>query len=266
MTVCLTSFHIGLSLQVEVVGSVESGIKAAAWSPDEELLVLVTGEDNLVEMTKTFDVLQECPVKTEDFGENEFVNVGWGDQTTQFHGSIGKAGRDAVAGLPAASALTEKMAMGSANATVPSTSAVERPLDTTIRISWRGDGAFFVVTTLFDVPRSNEKQRRLRFYSRTAVLQSTSEATPALEGSLAWQPSGSIIASSANDATQVVFFERNGLRRYEFSLKEEKPEYGSIVRQLAWNADSSILAVWIERTRVQHFEKKHVVQLWRRNN
>lgn len=29
--------------QIEVVGSVEIGIKAAAWSPDEELLVLVTG-------------------------------------------------------------------------------------------------------------------------------------------------------------------------------------------------------------------------------
>lgn len=30
-------------LQIEVVGSVESGIKAAEWSPDEELLVLITG-------------------------------------------------------------------------------------------------------------------------------------------------------------------------------------------------------------------------------
>jgi elongator complex protein 1 len=29
--------------QVEVVGSVEVGIKAAEWSPDEELLVLITG-------------------------------------------------------------------------------------------------------------------------------------------------------------------------------------------------------------------------------
>lgn len=29
--------------QIEVVGSVEAGIKAAQWSPDEELLVLVTG-------------------------------------------------------------------------------------------------------------------------------------------------------------------------------------------------------------------------------
>jgi hypothetical protein len=29
---------------VEVVGIVDAGIKAAAWSPDEELLVLITGE------------------------------------------------------------------------------------------------------------------------------------------------------------------------------------------------------------------------------
>lgn len=29
---------------VEVVGSIDSGIKAAAWSPDDEQLVLVTGE------------------------------------------------------------------------------------------------------------------------------------------------------------------------------------------------------------------------------
>lgn len=32
------------SCQVEIVGSVDSGIKAAAWSPDDEQLILVTGE------------------------------------------------------------------------------------------------------------------------------------------------------------------------------------------------------------------------------
>jgi elongator complex protein 1 len=31
---------------VEIVGSVDSGIKAAAWSPDEEQLVLITGMCN----------------------------------------------------------------------------------------------------------------------------------------------------------------------------------------------------------------------------
>jgi elongator complex protein 1 len=34
-------------LQVEIVGSVDSGIKAAAWSPDEEQLILVTGMCNV---------------------------------------------------------------------------------------------------------------------------------------------------------------------------------------------------------------------------
>lgn len=32
-----------LTMQLEVVGSIDSGIKAAAWSPDEEQLVLITG-------------------------------------------------------------------------------------------------------------------------------------------------------------------------------------------------------------------------------
>lgn len=30
--------------EVDIVGSVDSGIKAAAWSPDDEQLILVTGE------------------------------------------------------------------------------------------------------------------------------------------------------------------------------------------------------------------------------
>jgi hypothetical protein len=33
-----------LPAQPEVVGSIEEGIKAAEWSPDEELLTLITGE------------------------------------------------------------------------------------------------------------------------------------------------------------------------------------------------------------------------------
>lgn len=31
-------------MKVEVVGSVDSGIKAACWSPDDEQLVLITGK------------------------------------------------------------------------------------------------------------------------------------------------------------------------------------------------------------------------------
>lgn len=54
--------------QVEVVGSVDSGIKAAAWSPDDEQIILVTGEDTLVCMTRNFDVVHEEPLRSKDFG------------------------------------------------------------------------------------------------------------------------------------------------------------------------------------------------------
>lgn len=186
--------------------------------------------------------------------------MGWGAQETQFHGSIGKAGRDAVAGLPAASALSQP---GTSLPAPDSTTSFD---DQSIRISWRGDGAFFVVSATFGVRQSNEQQRRLRFYSRTAVLQATSEVTPGLEGCLAWQPSGSIIAASALNSTQIIFFERNGLRRYEFSLKEERPEYNTLVRRLAWNADSTVLAVHLERRGEEDRAKRHCIQLWRRSN
>jgi len=35
--------RLGLIYQIEVIGSIDSGIKAACWSPDEEHLILVTG-------------------------------------------------------------------------------------------------------------------------------------------------------------------------------------------------------------------------------
>ena len=61
----------------------DSGLKAAAWSPDEEMLVLVTGElvpyqernaeyvgeDKLVCMTRMFDTILDEPLRTDDFGE-----------------------------------------------------------------------------------------------------------------------------------------------------------------------------------------------------
>lgn len=55
--------------QVEIVGSIDSGIKAAAWSPDDEQLVLVTGDDILVCMTRSFDTIYEGPLRSDDFGE-----------------------------------------------------------------------------------------------------------------------------------------------------------------------------------------------------
>lgn len=62
------------------------------WSPDQELLVLVTKDMNMVLMNM-FDPINEVNLFKEDFGEKEFITVGWGKKETQFHGSAGKHAR-----------------------------------------------------------------------------------------------------------------------------------------------------------------------------
>lgn len=101
-------------------------------------------------------------------------------------------------------------------------------------------------------------------FSRVASLSSTSEPTPGVEHVLAWQPSGSIIATSqklidSNKPDQapsqhIIFFERNGLRRYDFALREDLSidvatgiRKKSRIKSLEWNSDSTLLAVWIQR-------------------
>ncbi|KZO97412.1 IkappaB kinase complex, IKAP component [Calocera viscosa TUFC12733] len=233
-----------LGVQFEVVGEVESGILAAAWSPEEDLLVLVTGASELLQMTPTFDILSEAPLHAASPGEAQQVNVGWGSKSTQFHGSAGKQ---------------------AAQAAPPQAVGLSPDDDRLARISWRGDSQFFSVSSV------DEGKRVIRVYSRTAALQNTSEPVPGLEHTLAWKPSGALIASTQRFGNlslglglgregrhDVVFFERNGLRHGEFTLRAEKGRYR--VREMSWSAGSEVLAVWIER------EEGDVVQLWTVNN
>lgn len=108
-------------------------------------------------------------------------------------------------------------------------------------------------------------------YSHTGILQSTSEAVPGLEHPLAWRPSGGLIVSTQRfggftgagvgreGRHDVVFFERNGLRRGEFGLplngmksdglvREAVPgkKWGYRVKEILWSSDSNVLAVWLE--------------------
>lgn len=63
------------------------------WSPDQELLVLVTKDFNVVLMSCTFDPIKESNLLCDEFGEKQFITVGWGKKETQFHGSEGKQAR-----------------------------------------------------------------------------------------------------------------------------------------------------------------------------
>ena len=266
----------------EIVGSIEQGVLAAAWSPDEEVLVLVSAADavtpaKLLTMTREYEVLSEQPLRTDAFGEDHPVNLGWGSKTTQFHGSEGKAAAAAAAAPPT---------------THPRGPPVPED-DGLPRVSWRGDGAFFAVSSRERIDTG--EQRVIRVYTRTGALSATSDPTVrGISHVLASRPVGNVIAATqrfgrAPDGGEwapgrearhdVVFFERNGLRHGEFSLREEHGaaptreggEFGApaggapwstphAVRELAWNADGSVLAVHLSRGATQ------VVQLWTTGN
>ncbi|KAH9816688.1 IKI3 family-domain-containing protein [Melampsora americana] len=243
-------------LQFDGVGAFEDGILCASWSPDDELLVVITGSHKLILLTKSFDVLSEHEVDFAQFGSDEPVNVGWGAKSTQFHGSLGKAAAQAQ------SAIEEQE-------TRPS-----RDLGNDFyEITWRGDGAFFAVACPANAQKSGQ-HRSIKVYSRTASLSSSStRINPLLlHGPIAWRPEGSIIASSvydpSTDKVDIIFFERNGLQRYGFSLKEE--DRVQKVFALAWNSDSTVLAIGLEKKITDDTSSpvstQRSVQLWTRNN
>ncbi|TFK65584.1 IkappaB kinase complex, IKAP component [Pluteus cervinus] len=264
----------GEDVKEEFEGTVEPGILAASWNPDDSVLVLVTASFKLLLMTTTFDTLSEAPLHTSDFGEDAPINVGWGSKQTQFHGSLGKAAAQA-----------------------PKTTVVgSSPDDDYLpRITWRGDAAYFVISALSPPPPPNStsrlRRRILRVYDREGRLQTTSEDVGGLECSVAWRPSGNLIASTQRfggfdgagvgreGRHDVIFFERNGLRHGEFSLfvgrttasgKEKavnddaggvvKRRWGYRVKELGWNADSTVLSIWVEH------DEADVVQLWTTGN
>jgi elongator complex protein 1 len=162
-------------------------------------------------------------------------SVGWGKKETQFHGS---AGKQAAVQKVDSSKFTKS-----------------EDDDNQPRVSWRGDGSFFAVSDI----DNNRDARVIRFYNREGVLQNTTEPVDKLEHGLDWRPSGNLIASSQRlpHRHDIVFFERNGLRHGEFTLQEKGPHK---VLELAWNADSSVLAVWLQ------VGSQKTVQLWTTKN
>ncbi|EOA92129.1 putative elongator complex protein 1 [Exserohilum turcicum] len=209
---------------VEIVGSVDAGISAAAWSPDEELFAIATPANTLLLMSRDIENIASIDLTPEDVNVSSHVSVGWGKKETQFKGKRARALQDP---------------------TVPETidEGVLSPLDDrSVTISWRGDGAWFAVSKV-----EEERRRMIRVFSREGQLDSVSEPVDGLEGALSWRPSGNLIASTrrTNDKVEVVFFERNGLRHGQFDLRFTPEELTALAKPLtlAWNSDSNVLAV-----------------------
>jgi len=209
--------------KIEIVGSVDVGITAARWSPDEELLAITTKADTVVWMSRSFEGITDATMTSEDLKASNHVSVGWGKKETQFKGKGAKALRDPT--------MPEKTDEG----------ILSPRDDASASISWRGDGAYLAVCTIEAGTR-----RLIRVYSRDGVLDSVSEPVDGLEGALSWRPAGNLIAGIQrySDRIDVVFFERNGLRHGQFSLRLTSEQM--LLQHhisLAWNSDSTILAV-----------------------
>ncbi|KAH6913768.1 pol II transcription elongation factor [Coprinopsis sp. MPI-PUGE-AT-0042] len=190
-----------------VEGTFETGISAASWSPDDSLLAIVTGEKKLILMTSSFDVLSEGPLQPQEFGEDAPIN---------FHGSLGKTAAQAPTNVKVGSSPDE---------------------DNAPRISWRGDGTYFVVSSLANADEHGLRRRTLRF--------------PDSNTHLAWKPSGSLIAATQRFGG----FDGAGAGK-EGKARYPTLRWGYRIRELLWNSDSSILAIWAETT------LGDIVQLW----
>ncbi|XP_046400046.1 elongator complex protein 1 isoform X2 [Ischnura elegans] len=107
--------------------------------------------------------------------------------------------------------------------------------------------------------------RQLRIFNREGILQCTSEDVNGLEPPVSWKPSGSLIASVQRlpNKYMVVFFEKNGLRHGEFNLPFGANEV--LVKDLSWNADSTVLAVHCESMKGSESLSGYI-QLWSVNN
>lgn len=158
------------------------------------------------------------------FSIAEQVSVGWGSKATQFHGSAGKNAAVASSQTQQASHI--------------------KPLDDDDllpHLSWRTDCAFFVVSSLEELDHDLGTRRIVRTFDRSGTLTAVSDENEAgLSHAVAMKPVGNLYAvsqrfDSAEDNTtagsyapgrrhrhDVTFFERNGLRRGGFSLREEE--------------------------------------------
>jgi elongator complex protein 1 len=223
---------------VEIVGTLLPSIAAARWSPDEELLVVATGDAKVVFMSRSWHVITEVGLSVDDLKLSKHVSVGWGKKETQFQGrgAKAKALRDPT--------IPEKVDEGT----------LSQHDDGRCSISWRGDGAYVALNFL-----QGGVRRVIRVYNRDGELDSVSEPVDGLDGSLSWRPEGNLIAGIQRlpDRVDVAFFERNGLRHGQFTLRPPADGPGVLDNvALEWNSDSTVLSVIL----------KDRVQLWTMGN
>ena len=54
-----------MCVQAECVGFIDSEIRGMSWSPDYELMILVTGNRTILSMTQEWEIVTEVPLQDE---------------------------------------------------------------------------------------------------------------------------------------------------------------------------------------------------------
>eukprot|EP00980_Cylindrotheca_fusiformis_P013788 scaffold3556_cov190-Cylindrotheca_fusiformis.AAC.23 len=225
--VCLSTCGAMVSVapstgEADLIGVFDYGLEAASWSPDGEVLLMVTSSEDDDDPTKTKSVLISM--------------------NTQF----------------------EVLAEVTIPTFIPSTNQTDRQ----VSVAWRPDGSLCAISTIDD----EDKMRKIRIYKReTLELHAVGRAEDA-SGSLvrnlqnqglAWASAGcsqalASVQRKGKKTQQIVFFESNGLRHREFTLREPAT---TTVTSMTWNVDSDLLALGVREE-----SGSYKVQLWHRCN
>lgn len=204
----------------ESVTFCEGGLKAMSWSHDQEVVAFVTQANSLVVMNSGYDPIAEVSLLDDSFGEEAFINVGWGKKETQFHGTEGK---QAAQKKPVEITIKDL-----------------DKLDQRISIVWRGDDEYFAVSFI------GKDGRMFKVFDKEGKLKYTSEKMAGLDAAIDWRPTGNWIAIPhvlPNKYT-IALFEKNGLRHREIVLPFKRED--ERVEKLLWSSDSEILAIYTE--------------------
>ncbi|XP_012536297.1 putative elongator complex protein 1 [Monomorium pharaonis] len=228
------------SVDYKVIATFNEGLQCMKFSPDHELIAIVSSEGILNTMVLDCQILSEAYLYSDEFGQNQFVTAGWGKKETQFHGSEGKA---------AAQAKPEQL--------IPNEDD-----DGRIHITWREDGALFAISFL----HKEMKIRQVKIFGRAGILYWTSEQINGLEACLAWKSFSNLIAVTQilKDKYEVAFFEKNGLKYSELLLPFKSQEMK--VKDLLWSPCSDVLAIVCHESKRLSKTNNMLIQLWTENN
>lgn len=236
----------GVDFSLEIVGLLDTKLKAAMWSPDEEILVLITYTSKMILLSRSFEPISEIQLDAMDADEvaASSVSVGWGKKETQFQGRGFKAlerEREALkyAGLD----LQEASELRDPTVKAEEKGDHSRWDDGEVNIAWRDDCNVFAVSFRKD-EESEQGRRLIRFYSRDGNLEAISEAVDGLQVPLCWKSQGNLLTAlrellldGSSVHSQIIFFERNGLRHGEFLILNQR------IIDITWSCDGGILAI-----------------------